>query len=488
MATYADLLEAIKRVQASSGDVNAWMKGLSPEDLLVVNTPASVIAPERIDAVLTTIRRQHPDLFTPQSAVPVPPPTSPPPTTTPTPDRQEGAAADAIRDAEVGLAHQNSATAQVDLQVVTAILNAHATNAEGRATLDALKNTIEAAVTTRTDLDTPGGARAFQRFLVDKLRQIRGVVETASLDATSKASLAAALASLYSASRNAETEPSERGPEAPSSEGNESAPPAPESDLADMVDVGSDPLLDELLNGDPGPLPVEAPAPAPAAPAQMPMLPAMPTFPGAGGGGVPSPVMTGGLPGVPLPQGSTAGYLSDPLLGPEDLPPDTPDSTLDDPGDGAAEADKSDDADAPTDATRPPPSGSTTIRLPSGDTVTAPNPQIAAAIRAAASGTALVDAFRQQGITIPPPGTAVAHPVDVARLIPGDIGMFTDRQAVAIGNSKALMNGQIQPISSVSGPSFLGWEHPPKPGAPTSPSKTEMPTPTRPAVTAGLSR
>ena len=41
--------------------------------------------------------------------------------------------------------------------------------------------------------------------------------------------------------------------------------------------------------------------------------------------------------------------------------------------------------------------------------------------------------------------------------------MFTDRHALALGASRALVNGQIQHISTVSGPSFLGWEHPPVP-------------------------
>ena len=39
--------------------------------------------------------------------------------------------------------------------------------------------------------------------------------------------------------------------------------------------------------------------------------------------------------------------------------------------------------------------------------------------------------------------------------------MFTDRHALALGQSRALLNGQIQHISTVNGPSFLGWEHPP---------------------------
>ncbi len=39
---------------------------------------------------------------------------------------------------------------------------------------------------TRPDLDTPAGARDFQRFLIGKPRDIRAVVMNASLDDTSK--------------------------------------------------------------------------------------------------------------------------------------------------------------------------------------------------------------------------------------------------------------------------------------------------------------
>ena len=63
-------------------------------------------------------------------------------------------------------------------QVIAAVLNAHATHATGRAALDGLQHDIESAVATRTDLDTPAGARAFQRYLIGKLRDIRTVVET----------------------------------------------------------------------------------------------------------------------------------------------------------------------------------------------------------------------------------------------------------------------------------------------------------------------
>ena len=74
------------------------------------------------------------------------------------------------------------------------------------------------------------------------------------------------------------------------------------------------------------------------------------------------------------------------------------------------------------------------MTLPDGETVTAASPQLAAAIKAAVGGAPIADAFHQQGITIPPPGTAVANPIDPPEVIPGDIGMFTDRHALALGH------------------------------------------------------
>jgi hypothetical protein len=143
---------------------------------------------------------------------------------------------------------------------------------------------------------------------------------------------------------------------------------------------------------------------------------------------------------------------------------------------------QADDRDAESTSDSPRATGPTTVTLPGGETVTAANPQLAEAIKAAAGGTPIADAFRQEGITIPPPGTPVAEPVDPSRLAAGDIGMLTDRHALALGESRALLNGQIQHISTVNGPSFLGWEHPPGPVAPATPDRTDVPAPTRPAT------
>jgi hypothetical protein len=386
----------------------------------------------------------------------------------PAPDHQEGDAADAIRSAEVALAHQNSTTAQVDLQVVTAVLNAHQKAAASRDALDALQRDIEGAVATRSDLDTPAGARDFQRYLIGKLRDIQAVVAGASLDDTSNSALMAAWTSLYSSSQ-ADVDTSDRSDDrhppaatpapAPSPPAVQTQPPATESEL--------DPYADSFADDDLGPAPEAAPgqvAPTPAAGG-------MPSIPSFGGGGLPS----GGGFGMP------GGF---PLAGsaPEELPPaDRYDARResDDPENRLVSDDE--DHDRAGHESGEPASGPTTVTLPNGDTLTAASPQLAAAIEAAAAGTPIAEALRQEGMTIPPPGTPVGNPVEPAQLTPGDIGMFTDRHALALGESRALVNGQIQHISTVNGPGFLGWEHPPAPVNAPAPNASEPPAPTRPA-------
>nr|MCW1958894.1 hypothetical protein [Mycobacterium sp.] len=128
-----------------------------------------------------------------------------------------------------------------------------------------------------------------------------------------------------------------------------------------------------------------------------------------------------------------------------------------------------------------------TVHLPSGETVSAPSAEVAAAMTAALAGTPIPEAFRQQGITIQAPGAAVTAPVALTDVLPGDVGVLADRHALALGNGTALLDNQIQPIGSVIGPGFLGWQHPPAPEATTQTPTTqtpEVPAPTRPAETA----
>ena len=375
----------------------------------------------------------------------------------PVPDQTAGAAAEAIRHAETALARQNSVTANVDLQVVTAVLNARAAHAGGEASLRALQQEIEAAIATRTDLDTPTGAREFQRYLIDKLHDIRAVVEEADLDDTSKAALAAALASLYATSGSADTPagssapavtaapsgPPPIGDPAPPTPRPETAAPAAPVDLGldaglgPGFDPGFDPGLDGGSGDDAGPPP---PAPIGAPPT------ALPSF-----GGAPAPALPslGGL--SPLAPLSSLAGLAAQREGDEPDGTGEPDPPVDDAGD-------------PTEDPQPAAAEGAPDR-----------PAVAGIIAAAVAGTPIDDAFGQQGITIPAPGSPVSAPLDPGELVAGDVGIFSDRHALALGNGKALLDNQIQPIETVNRPGFIGWQHPPAPPSTASDSDTAQP-------------
>ena len=486
MTTADDVLAAIEYVKQCTGDPEAWLTGLTPQEVTDAVTIFAA-SPPRLDGLITRIRQQHPDLFNPTTGEMIFPartgaagrrPTNSPADGSAS-DHQEGDAADAIRDAEAALAHQNSATAQLDLQVITAVLNAHQKTGEGREALTRLQEDVEAAVKTRSDLDTPAGARDFQRFLISKLRDIHAVVASADLDDTSTSALMAAWTSLYNSAKPGAGDADEHhGPvgglvSAPAESAGVSRSAAP--------DIGMDPYFDSLLADNPSPLAGDSPAQIPSP--SPPMTSAMPSIPSFGGGAIPG---GGAMPGWATPGGFP---LSGPLQGaaeersPRDL------------ADALGESDRSEDQpfsdkggdeqaehEEPEPAAEPPASGPTTITLPDGGTVTPASPEIAAAIKAAVGGMPIADAFREQGITIPTPGTAVPEPLDPSRLTPGDIGMFTNRHALSLGESRALLDGQIQHISTVKGPSFLGWEHPPAPVTAAAPGRTDPPVPTRPAT------
>lgn len=493
MTTQKELHDAVAHVGAVTGVPLAWKTGLGPQDVALLGLV--VAPPSELTAVLDKIKSHHPTLFDPRSGAAVIPPRTPPPAP-PDSDVQKGAGVTAIKKAEGDLAHQNSSTAQLDLLVVSAILNAHSTAEDGGAALRRLQAEIEDAVRTRTDLDTPAGARDFQRYLIGKLREIGAVVQTASLDDSSKAVLASAWTALYEASKNPNTPsaaPVERAAPTPPAV-SATAPAAAAAPLPPYgADLGSDPLLEQLLAQDPMGPAAPVPQTAPAGVAAPPIPPAMPGLPQAGlptGGGLPgigAPAATGGWPKIdePMPSGSR----DDPAaLTLEELLADIDPAELADPAEpeDPAQDDEESDADAEASdsaADQPPVPESTHVRLPNGDVVVAPTPQLAKILTAAIGGTAVGEAFHQHGLPIPPPGTAVADPVDPAVVGTGDIGMFTDHQALALDRTRALLGGEIQPLASVSGPSFLGWMHPPQPGASAPTAAAEPPAQTRPSTT-----
>ena len=69
------------------------------------------------------------------------------------------------------------------------------------------------------------------------------------------------------------------------------------------------------------------------------------------------------------------------------------------------------------------------------------------------------------------PSIAQAHPALTPPAAP----------AGTAGCSLQSANGQIQHISTVNGPGFLGWEPPPVPVSAPEPDRTNPPAPTRPA-------
>ena len=462
MANYHDLLDAVARIRAATGSDSAWMTGLSPEDIAVVANPASSSA--AVEAVLTKLTAAHRAIFGlgPTAA-----------DSQIVPEASAGAAADAIRTAETALAQQHSQAAQLDLQVVTAVLNAHTSHAESVAALERLQIEIGDAITSRTDLDTPAGARGFQRYLIDKLRDIRTVVETADLDATSKAAMAAALASLYASSSTALSdggEPSDRSPSR-SEQVQPSAPvPSSASSPAPAIPagLGLDPLPPTIADNSYPPVDYPlAPVPVPPPAATTPMS-------GGWGGAAPSPGMPlgGGLP--PLPIGSIPDFPSDPAGGPspQGVKPH-PDPVSTEPTDQQS----ADPTGQPSASEDPDSQDPNSVELPDGRIIIAPNPQLAAAITAAVTGTPIAEAFSAQGITIPAPGSAIANPVQQTDLLPGDVGLFTDRYALALGDEKAWLDNKIQAIASLSGLGFIGWQRPPEPVIAPAPDVPAPPTP-----------
>lgn len=328
------------------------------------------------------------------------------------PRSSAGDGVDAIAVAEDKLGQQNSAAAALDLQVITAVLNAHATTAEGVERLAVLQDDIERAVRTRTDLDTPVGARDFQRFLAGKLRDIQTVVETADLDAQSKAALAEALTALYAAT----------------------APTAADARPAET-----------------------ACPPATAPTTQTPAATAPPGLgvPNLGQMGMPAAAglpFAGATPATGL--SSAEKQVAKPQTGERE-------SLRERERTEAREEKPEDDA--------------LTVVLPDGERITAPNREVASAIRAVLDGAPIDETFQDNGFQLPSPDTSS---LPTAELLPGDVAVFVDRHGLALGHDKAYVDDRIQPVADVTGPAFLGWVRPTRATTTDEPSVAD----TRPAV------
>jgi hypothetical protein len=105
---------------------------------------------------------------------------------------QAGRSIGAIGESQAALARQHTAAAEADRALAEALASAHAATVEGVRRLDAIAAEIDHAVANQNaiGLDTPMGAREFQKFLIGKQREILAVVSNArELDVAKKAVL-----------------------------------------------------------------------------------------------------------------------------------------------------------------------------------------------------------------------------------------------------------------------------------------------------------
>lgn len=445
MATRDEVLDAIGRIERAGGAGHATR---AAQAALTLPLPAS-----GYDHVLNRLRSAQPSAFGPAEPPRIQPASG---------EEQLGSSARAMKTAEAALAHQLSTTAEFDRQIIEALRHVHKTTQEGRRRLDNLEAEVAGAAQV-WDLGTATGAREFQRFLIAKLGEIIQVVEDTNDDDASKQALATALTALYAAQSGRTDSP----PGEPTPEPADDPVPPPAVGPADAVpgDLDDDGYYEPLLE--------DEPATGYQNPPQR--LSEVPAMPGIGGEGPGFGAMPAGMPGGFPPAGMFSGL-------------DRGDPPVDDeyPFEDAAPADDiTDDADGGADGDEAAPDsphedGPTTVTLPDGATTAVSDPRLAAAMQAAADGTPVAEAFHRQGIDIPPAGTPVATPLDQTRLQPGDIGVFTDRHALAVGNGKALLDGQIHLVGNLRGPGFLGWQHPPV--RIEGPDAATEPVPTRPAM------
>lgn len=250
-------------------------------------------------------------------------------------------------------------------------------------------------------------------------------------------------------------------------------------------------------------------------------------LPGAGMpglGGAPSlgmPGLGGGMPGISPLGGpglgeppSVSSPSDDDFMEPpevsstaDDLNPPSVDATGTSAQDGVASASPAPAASAPdtaapssapspTPATpaadAPPPAPeatSTEITLPSGQVVTAPNPQAAAAVRNALSnpagaGDVATTAYDGTGVEIPTDGADPGRKVDPTDVKPGDVVVFDDHTAIVAGNGQLIgPDGKLQPLGVINDMAgFQGIFRPTEPDdAPPTPAAAPGTEPVSPS-------
>ena len=113
---------------------------------------------------------------------------------------QTGPGVAAMRARQVALSNRHTAVTEADRALAGAFASAYAATVEGINRLDAIQSEIDSAVQNRAALavDTPMGAREFQRFLLARHREIIAIVSEAHQDDGVKKALLESLRSRYS--------------------------------------------------------------------------------------------------------------------------------------------------------------------------------------------------------------------------------------------------------------------------------------------------
>jgi hypothetical protein len=113
---------------------------------------------------------------------------------------QTGPSVGAMAAQRAALASRRDAAADTDRVLTEVLATAHAAMRESVGRLATIEGDIERAVSKQSAVDTPLGAREFQRFLVAKQREIAAVVAHAHELARAKSVVLEGLREQYAAS------------------------------------------------------------------------------------------------------------------------------------------------------------------------------------------------------------------------------------------------------------------------------------------------
>lgn len=358
--------------------------------------------------------------------------------------------------------------------------------------LDSVKNDLDAKIAEIGDrIKTPEGQKEFRDFYIQRLEKAKSTLEAADADANSKAKDARALVDDYlklAGERPTGTGSSTRtvgngdehgsggggGHEGGGGGGTEAGATPPAGTTQPASATGMQPAGMPL--GMPGGF-------------GMPSMGGMPGFgggaPAGGGGGIPGlSDGLGGLSGIPrteqasLSDGTEHGGGDHPKNPDITNPPGqtNPAGTTGTTEGNTTGSDHTPKVNAETGGT----GAGLSISLPDGTHTQAASTAAAAAVRSAIDGTPVDTAWQQAGVTLPPAGTPILDPIPPGDLKAGDVGYFKDHLVMALGSNKFLVNGQVQPETSLSsGPDFLGWM---RPGAATAGGDHAAPPATPPAT------